>query len=75
MSTASIVSELLAFRKSELDAGRTPTEINLTDEQRKRLKGYCESTTTAVRAPDGRLLLSGHDFYSKGMIFGMRFSP
>lgn len=38
----SIIVEMLAFRANELKAGRDPKRIDLTDDQKVRLKDYCK---------------------------------
>lgn len=70
---SSIISEILEYRKTELQQGRTPTEIKLTDDQCRRLKNWCDSTKNVWIKPDGSRVVDEPLQFSDGIIFGMRF--
>jgi hypothetical protein len=66
MQTKTIIEEIIDWRTSELKAGRTPTEIRLSDDQRRRLKQWCESNQLDRSDPTR--------FSKDMMIFGMKVS-
>jgi hypothetical protein len=71
----SIIAEILEFRKEKLIAGEKPSRIELTDEQKVRLKAWADSQTLRLTAPDGSVrVFYGFD-YNSGRIFGMNFTP
>ncbi len=69
-----ISEEILEYQTAELKAGRKPTSIKLTDEQKQRLKDWLDSTPEMFITPQGELRRNnGMIYYSEGMtIFGLR---
>lgn len=70
-----IVAELLDHRAAELAAGRTPTRIDLSHDQHRRLKAFCEATDLRINAPDGTKVHLRGVKYEEGIIFGLRYDP
>jgi hypothetical protein len=69
----SIIEEITDWRVSEIIAGRNPTEIRLSEDQRRRLKEWCESNQAVFIAPDGSERRSNPTpFYEDMVIFGMK---
>ena len=67
-----IIDEIIEYRTNELKAGRTPVKIPLSENQRARLKQWCESTEEVFTAPDGTKRISASLQYSDNMmILGM----
>ena len=70
-----IVNEILEIRKNRLIAGQSIRRIELTEQQRAKLKLWAKSQKVIFTAPDGSKRVIHGWRYECGRILGMDFDP